>query len=89
MQQLIKQFSCQNLQNKWKGEIRLDQYNSPVGVGFDELESGNAIVSPQGVPIVVFILVAGVSVLVAGTIAIVGAFVSVAVGVNQVVDTYG
>jgi len=67
----------------------LDQYNSPVGVGFDELESGNAIVSPQGVPIVVFILVAGVSVLVAGTIAIVGAFVSVAVGVNQVVDTYG
>ena len=62
MQQLIKQFSCQNLQNKWKGEIRLDQYNSPVGVGFDELESGNAIV---------------------------GAFVSVAVGVNQVVDTYG
>lgn len=72
-----------------KGEIRLDQYNSPVGVGFDELESGNAIVSPQGVPIVVFILVAGVSVLVAGTIAIVGAFVSVAVGVNQVVDTYG
>ncbi len=67
----------------------MDQYNSPVGVGFDELESGNAIVSPQGVPIVVFILVAGVSVLVAGTIAIVGAFVSVAVGVNQVVDTYG
>lgn len=66
----------------------MDQYNSPVGVGFDELESGNAIVSPQGVPIVVFI-VAGVSVLVAGTIAIVGAFVSVAVGVNQVVDTYG
>ena len=66
----------------------MDQYNSPVGVGFDELESGNAIVSPQGVPIVVFILVAGVSVLVAGTIAIVGAFVSVAVGVNQVVDTY-
>lgn len=67
----------------------MDQYNSPVGVGFDELESGNAIVSPQGVPIVVFILVAGVSVLVAGTIAIIGAFVSVAVGVNQVVDTYG
>ena len=67
----------------------MDQYNSPVGVGFDELESGNAIVSPQGVPIVVFILVAGVSVLVAGTIAIVGTFVSVAVGVNQVVDTYG
>ena len=67
----------------------MDQYNSPVGVGFDELESGNAIVSPQGVPIVVFILVAGVSVLVAGTIAIVGAFVSVAVGLNQVVDTYG
>lgn len=65
----------------------METYVSPIGVGSNELESSNGG-STRGIPVVVFILVAAVTVFAGAFIVSAGVGWNVAVGMNYVVDTW-